>query len=219
MKAKDYNGIKKVGLPRNFKNYIGFDKLSTEIHEQEGFFDLVQPEFDNETQRLGEIIWNEANRQFTYIVIDKTDEELAAEIEDRLNALDGDFDVAAIKRLLQRVAAPILADEANLTEQDIADAAMLYPYYRVGKAYAAGERFRYEEQLFEVIQAHTSQTNWIPTEVPALYKKFTPAGQISEWVQPLGDQDSYSIGDKVTHNGSTWESSVDNNVWEPGVYG
>jgi hypothetical protein len=23
----------------------------------------------------------------------------------------------------------------------------------------------------------------------------------------------------VTHNGSTWVSIVDNNVWEPGVYG
>ena len=26
-------------------------------------------------------------------------------------------------------------------------------------------------------------------------------------------------GDKVTHNGATWISTVDNNVWEPGVYG
>lgn len=27
------------------------------------------------------------------------------------------------------------------------------------------------------------------------------------------------LGDKVTHNGKTWTSIVDNNVWEPGVYG
>lgn len=26
-------------------------------------------------------------------------------------------------------------------------------------------------------------------------------------------------GDKVAHNGKTWVSDVDNNVWEPGVYG
>jgi hypothetical protein len=26
-------------------------------------------------------------------------------------------------------------------------------------------------------------------------------------------------GDRVTHNDQTWESTVDNNVWEPGVYG
>lgn len=29
----------------------------------------------------------------------------------------------------------------------------------------------------------------------------------------------YMTGDKVTHNGSTWVSTCDNNVWEPGVYG
>ena len=26
-------------------------------------------------------------------------------------------------------------------------------------------------------------------------------------------------GDKVTHNGKTWVSNIDGNVWEPGVYG
>ena len=29
----------------------------------------------------------------------------------------------------------------------------------------------------------------------------------------------YSKGDKVTHNGKMWVSTIDNNVWEPGVYG
>lgn len=39
------------------------------------------------------------------------------------------------------------------------------------------------------------------------------------WVQPTGAQDAYQIGDRVTHNGSTWESTAANNVWEPGVFG
>lgn len=26
-------------------------------------------------------------------------------------------------------------------------------------------------------------------------------------------------GDKVTHNGVTYISTIDNNIWEPGVYG
>lgn len=29
----------------------------------------------------------------------------------------------------------------------------------------------------------------------------------------------YSKGDKVTHNGKTYESLIDNNIWEPGVIG
>ena len=39
------------------------------------------------------------------------------------------------------------------------------------------------------------------------------------WVQPTGAHDAYSKGDKVTHNGKRWTSDVDNNTWEPGVYG
>lgn len=42
---------------------------------------------------------------------------------------------------------------------------------------------------------------------------------IAAWVQPAGAQDAYKKGDIVTHNGKTWESTADNNVWEPGVYG
>lgn len=34
-----------------------------------------------------------------------------------------------------------------------------------------------------------------------------------------GAQDAYNTGDKVKHNDKTWESTVDANVWEPGVYG
>lgn len=46
-----------------------------------------------------------------------------------------------------------------------------------------------------------------------------PTGEeIAEWVQP-DSTNPYMTGDRVLHNGSTWESTVDNNVWEPGVYG
>lgn len=41
---------------------------------------------------------------------------------------------------------------------------------------------------------------------------------IPEWAQP-DSTNPYMSGDKVRHNGSIWQSNVDNNVWEPGVYG
>ena len=43
--------------------------------------------------------------------------------------------------------------------------------------------------------------------------------EIPAWVQPTGAQDAYQSGDKVKHNSKAWISNVDNNVWEPGVYG
>ena len=46
-----------------------------------------------------------------------------------------------------------------------------------------------------------------------------PTGdEVTEWAQP-DSTNPYMTGDRVLHNGSTWESTVDNNVWEPGVYG
>ena len=46
-----------------------------------------------------------------------------------------------------------------------------------------------------------------------------PTGdEVAEWVQPESTN-PYMMGDRVLHNGNTWESTVDNNVWEPGVYG
>lgn len=46
-----------------------------------------------------------------------------------------------------------------------------------------------------------------------------PAEEWPAWSQPVGAHDAYSSGAKVSHNGKHWISSVDNNVWEPGVYG
>jgi hypothetical protein len=33
------------------------------------------------------------------------------------------------------------------------------------------------------------------------------------------NDDLHQVGDRVTHNGSTWEATAGNNHWEPGVYG
>ena len=46
-----------------------------------------------------------------------------------------------------------------------------------------------------------------------------PAPGPAPWVQPTGAHDDYDLDALVTHLGSTWISTVPNNVWEPGVYG
>ncbi len=44
-------------------------------------------------------------------------------------------------------------------------------------------------------------------------------GGYPAWVQPTGAQDDYDLGARVSHNGQNWESTVNANVWEPGVFG
>ena len=46
-----------------------------------------------------------------------------------------------------------------------------------------------------------------------------PSDEYPEWKQPVGAHDAYAQGAKVSHNGKKWTSDVENNVWEPGVYG
>lgn len=44
-------------------------------------------------------------------------------------------------------------------------------------------------------------------------------GDGEPWQAPTGAHDSYLAGDEVEHNGTQWTSTVDANVWEPGVSG
>ena len=126
-----------------------------------------------------------------------------------------------VNRALQMV-----AQSLNLPDTNAMEIADLYEEYAVGKTYPVGYMFKYginadgETQLYSVLQEHTSQENWKPDETPSLYKAvgFTEEG-ISVWTQPLGSTDAYMAGDVVEHNGQIWVSDVDNNVWEPGVYG
>lgn len=106
-----------------------------------------------------------------------------------------------------------------LAEEDLGQIVDLWPAWAAGVSYALDELVKHDGSLYKVVQAHTSQSDWAPPDVPALFAEITPPGLIAEWVQPTGAHDTYSLGDLVTHVGKTWESTVDNNSWEPGVYG
>lgn len=88
-------------------------------------------------------------------------------------------------------------------------------------SYSENDRVRYNDILYRCLQSHTSQSTWTPTDAPSLWAKclINPdSPTIPEWEQP-DSTNPYSKGDKVTHNGKTWESLIDGNVWEPGVTG
>ena len=75
-------------------------------------------------------------------------------------------------------------------------------------------------KLYRCLQDHTSQETWTPDTAPSLWVAISdPAEEWPAWVKLTGAHDAYAQGDKVSHNGKHWISNVDNNVWEPGVYG
>lgn len=99
-----------------------------------------------------------------------------------------------------------------------------YPDYvekwKSGVNYAAGKRLAHNGTIYKVLQDHTSQDDWTPDAAPSLFAKVLIPDEnvIPEWEQP-DSTNPYMAGDKVTHNNKTYVSDIDNNVWEPGVYG
>ena len=89
-----------------------------------------------------------------------------------------------------------------------------------GIAYEVGKRVLYNDILYKVIQAHTSQADWTPVAAPSLFAKVineTIDGSIPEFEQP-DSTNPYMKGDKVIFNGKVYESLIDNNVYSPEAY-
>jgi len=109
---------------------------------------------------------------------------------------------------------------ASLPDEDALQGVELFPHWDSSSEYKADERVSYNGILFRCLQAHTAQEAWSPVAAPSLWAKvlIPDPDVIPEWEQP-DSTNPYMAGDKVTHNGKIWQSDIDNNVWEPGVYG
>lgn len=126
-----------------------------------------------------------------------------------------------LTELAQKLRSYIEKAAISLSDEDALDAVQLYPSWKNEHEYKTiGERVRYDGVLYKVLQPHTSQSAWTPPAAPSLFAKvlIPDPDVIPEWEQP-DSTNPYMKDDKVTHNGKTWISDVDNNVWEPGVYG
>ena len=113
----------------------------------------------------------------------------------------------------------------TLSDEEAMEVATVYPAYQAGKKYKEGEMFTYgvnsvgDPQLYRTVSEHTSQADWKPSELPALY---TPIGLNDSgypiWSKPTGAQDAYNIGDVVDYNGTLYESLIDGNTYSPEEY-
>lgn len=100
-----------------------------------------------------------------------------------------------------------------------------YKPYQIGKNYEENEKFTYKDKVYEVIQAHTSQTTWLPEATPALYREYlnveiknqdgSKTEVVKEFIQPTGAHDAYNKGDKVLFKGKIYKSKIDANTFSP----
>ena len=143
----------------------------------------------------------------------------------------------AIEELEARVKAQERANEAivktfilakDLSDEQRNQILSQYPEWSEGVRYNAGNKVTHNGKIYEVIQGHTSQGDWQPDSVPALFKEFTNTkivdknGEetevIADFKQPTGAHDAYKRGDKVRFNGELYESTLETNAYSPSDY-
>lgn len=96
----------------------------------------------------------------------------------------------------------------------------VYPTWSETGSYKVDEKVLFLKVLYKCITEHDAQKGWEPANASSLWAKvlIPDPGVIPEWEQP-DSTNPYKKDDKVTHNNKKWISIIDDNVWEPGVYG
>lgn len=114
-----------------------------------------------------------------------------------------------------------IEERAELLDDDIAlTMPNAYPTWNgSGIDYKTGDRVRYDGDLYRVLQPHTSQPTWTPTDAPSLFALVLVIDddEPSEWQQP-DSTNPYMAGDVVLYNGIKYMSLIDGNVWSPAAY-
>lgn len=198
------------GIEYTVENYPAL----TELHYEHGWRDLIIPEIDHTTEKLGELIYDEVNDVGTYEVLQKTAEEIEEELKQEAKSQQEQ----AVQSFIAQQA---ISQAQELTDEEALQNQSLYPFWEAGIDVVVNEKRQEmspdlsEVWLWKCLHSHTTQENWRPKDTPALWTRVGYDDEILDWVQPLGAHDAYNTGDKVKHNGFIWTSKVDGNVWEP----
>lgn len=136
------------------------------------------------------------------------------ESEEVIGSIERYYKEMATDELIASLPEDVIEEQAELLTKIAAE------WNGNGRYYKPGKQVKYKDVLYVVIEpGHTSQPDWSPDKAVSLFSKVltSPAGPLP-WVQS-DSTNPYRLGDKVTHNGKTWESTNNANVWEPGSPG
>lgn len=103
----------------------------------------------------------------------------------------------------------IVRQSHTRTEHAPADVPALFSVYRAGggtldwianEPVIVGTVRAYGGKVYRCTQAHVTQADWTPPNVPALWQEYDPHPQPGAWAYPV----AYKIGDLVTYQGATY---------------
>ena len=94
------------------------------------------------------------------------DEELYQSKSDKRKT---DEALKALEEIRASIDLDRLVDQAE--DEDFEKLIYLYDPFQIGHAYKLGDRFRWQDDVYQVLQDHTSAEVWKPDEATSLYKK------------------------------------------------
>lgn len=155
-------------------------------------------------------------------------EEISGQVENSLEKVNVSLTkIEEATKNIDRISKVIM--KSNISDDDYAEMIKMYDEWTTGVAYEVGEVIRWDKRAWEVIQAHTSQSDWQPQNTPSLFKVITPKKAIDpqtgeeveiipDFKQPTGGHDAYKKGDKILFEGEVYQSKVDGNTYSPSAY-
>lgn len=106
---------------------------------------------------------------------------------------------------LSRIA---VRNDTVMTDAQALSVKSFYPDFTecIGTSLAVGSKLRYDGKLYKVIQAHTAQADWLPSDLPALYGLITEshAGTLEDPI-PYERNMVLEQGKYYTQNGVTYK--------------
>ena len=101
----------------------------------------------------------------------------------------------------------------SIGDDAVAEVAALFPDWTPGVKVAPGDVLAWDGTLVEVIQAHTTQADWTPDKVPALFTVHRSTGS-TVWVAGI----KVTVGERFSYQGVVWEvvqAHTTQAGWEP----
>lgn len=214
---------------RRGETYVADEKTQEEIQEllDNGFEEVSEEDYqlllgnvDGEEHIKTVLFDGGVSYAEKYVYVPSASEAAKTEADEMKSVLKG----MAVTAMMMNLAGSDLEDTkveyqsklATLSDEAAIYVPEIFPLWSGNsKEYKVGDRVTYNEVLYKVLQAHTSQEGWTPTAAPSLYAKvLTSFDEILDWEQP-DSTNAYMKGDKVRYNGKVYESLIDNNVWSP----
>ena len=122
-------------------------------------------------------------------------------------------------RKVQAISFVALAEAGNIDTDTAAAHKDMFEQWESGTTYKVGQIRKCNDVLYKVVQDHTSQDDWLPSETPSLYEPISLTAEgYPVWEQPSGAHDAYNTGDIVDYNGTLYKSLIDGNVYSPDEY-